>query len=156
MAYPYITQQDLEDRVSARVLREVLDDENVGLASADSVTRILKDASAKVAGYLRGTYDLTTVASVLPEEVVRLTLDVAVAYLAQRHPEVMRVDWTPLMEQADKELKALRRGDTRLDIEGPPEPPANTGGAVGEGTEPGGVIAYDATRTTFQDGFSDY
>lgn len=130
MAYPYITQADLEARISAQRVKDILDDDNSGTADATAVTRILADASAKVAGVLRGIYDLTAVATTTPEEVKRLALDVAVVYAAQRHPEVVRRDWQPLLKAVQYDLESLRTGKTRLDVVSTPEPAANEGGSI--------------------------
>jgi phage gp36-like protein len=130
MAYPYITQAQLENRLSATRVARIYDDNRDGSADANPIAQLIADASGKVASYLRGSYDLDTVAASTPNEVVRLTLDVAFAMAAQRHPEVVRVDWQPLMQAAEKDLERLRKGETRLDVVGPPEPAANTGGAV--------------------------
>ncbi len=131
MPYPYISQLELEAAVGAIKLRRGTDDDNNGVADTEVVQGLIADASAKVAGYLRGIYDLDAVAANTPREVKRLTLQVARAYLYERNPEHYRRDWQPIMEQADKELMALRMGKTRLDVVGTPEPAANTGGANG-------------------------
>ena len=130
MAYPYIAQADLEARIGAQRVRDILDDDNNGTADPAPVARILADASAKVAGVLRGIYDLTVIASAPPEEVKRLALDVAVVYAAQRHPEVVRRDWQPLLKAVTQDLEDLRTGKARLDIVSTPEPAANEGGSV--------------------------
>lgn len=130
MAYPYITQSQLEARLSAEVVRQIYDDDNNGSADASPIAQLLADASAKVASYLRGIYDLTAVAATPPAEVTRLALDVAVAYAAQRHPEYVRRDWQALMRAAEGDLEKLRKGTTRLDVVGSPEPGANQGGSV--------------------------
>lgn len=128
----YITKKDLEDRLSPRRVADILDDANTGSASDDAIERLCADATAKVNGYLRGIYDLP-LAEPVPEEVKRLTLDVAVAYAAQRHPEYVQRDWVTLIEAVDRELTALRKGFTRLDVVGPPEPGANQGATVSSG-----------------------
>ncbi len=92
------------------------------------LAEIIADASAKVAGTLRGIYSLDAVAANTPREVKRLTLELALVYIAQRQPEVAQFDWMPLMEQVNADLKAIRRGENRLDVDGPPEPGANQGG----------------------------
>ena len=153
MAYPYITQVELESRVSAQVVRRVLDDDNNGTADANPVTRLLADASAKVAGYLRGIYSLDAVAATTPEEVKRITLDVAHAYLMLRHPEWVRGDGHELMKLATAELKDLRNGVSRLDVEGSPEPAANTGGTVIQGDLD---VSESVFAPTFGHGFGDY
>ena len=130
MTYPYIVQADLEQRISAERLKQIYDDNNDGTVDTDPIARLCKDASAKVAGYLRGVYDLAVIAADPPEEVIRLTLDVAVAYAAQRHPEYVKRDWEKLMRAAESDLMRLRKGETRLDVVSTPEPAANEGGSV--------------------------
>ncbi len=144
MAYPYITQAQLEARLSTQTVREITDDDSDGEADPDPVAQLLADASSKVAGYLRGNYDLAAVAANPPHEVVRLTLDVAVAYAAQRHSEYVQKDWQKLMAAAESDLKSLRSGATRLDVIGAPEPPTNVGG-----------IQVEVTTQIFTDG-SDF
>lgn len=133
MAYPYITKADLSKRISPQVLQQIYDDEEIGAANDDAVAAVCADASSKVASYLRPIYDLAVVANSPPHEVVRLSLDVAEAYAAQRFPSYVRRDWEKLMKQAEGDLDKLRKGHTRLDVVGPPEPAANEGGKVSNG-----------------------
>ena len=154
MPYPYITQSDLEARISAATVRRIFDDDNDGSADASPVSRVLADASAKVAGYLRTMYSLDAVAANTPEEVKRLALDVAVAYLAMRNPEYFRADGGRLLDIAVKELQAIRRGESRLDVEGSPEPAQNAGGLVEQGDP--ALFQPDDFRPTFGWGFGDY
>lgn len=154
MPYPYITQAELEARVSARVVQRVLDDDSDGSADVDAVTRVIADASSKVAGYLRTMYTLADVAANTPEEVRRITLDVAQAYLTIRHPEFFRGDGEALMRSAVSELKDLRKGLSRLDVEGTPEPAENAGGSVEQGDP--AVFDPDCHRPRFQWDDGDY
>lgn len=137
MPYPFVTITELRHRLGSHVVDQVLDDDGDGSADQGPVVQILLDSSSKVAGALYGSHTasdvdalkaLGTVAE-LPHEVVRLTLDVAVAFAAQRHGEYVRRDWVPLMAQADKDLKALRLNTVRLDTSGSPQP-TNAGGEV--------------------------
>lgn len=154
MPYPYITQSDLENRISANVVRRIFDDDGDGTADAAAITRILADASAKVAGYLRTMYTLADIEASTPEEVKRITLDVAVAYLTIRNPEYFRGDGAGLLKIAVDELKALRTGESRLDVEGSPEPAENAGGLVEEGDP--SLYQPDTFKPTFGWGFGDY
>jgi phage gp36-like protein len=151
MPYPYIAQADLESRLSADVVRRLLDDDRDGSADATPVARVIADASAKVAGYLRGVYSLAAIETTTPEEVKRLTLDVACAYLAQRHPEVLRLDWAEAMKLVDRELKDLRNGVSRLDVEDAPEPAANQGGSTSSGNP-----ACPEPAPRFSDNWGDF
>lgn len=128
---PYFTKAQLEARISAKTVREILDDNNDGNVDTDAVDQIRKDATSKVDGYLAALGILPLDPNNIPYEVTRLTLDVAVALAAQRHPEVMRKDWVALMKQAETDLKMLRENKTLLGP--PPDPqPANQGARVGE------------------------
>ena len=126
----YATTTDLTNRLSASVVRRIYDDNNDGTADTDPLTLLLAHASSKVDSYLAplGVLPLT---APYPTEVVRLTLEVAVAFGAQRHPEAVRQDWRLLMEQAEKDLMRLRKGETMLGTyPSTPDPPANHGGNV--------------------------
>lgn len=156
MAWEFITQVQLSRRISPATLRRIYDDSLVGSADTDAVTQLRQDASSMVAGYLVGITDLNAVQAAATagtaHEVVRLTLDVAVAMACQRHPEVMEhVDWEALMKSARADLKMLRESFTQLDIEGSPNPPANVGGVVLPDPN-----STSRPRTFHQDGFGDY
>lgn len=122
---PYFTRAQLEARVSAKTVREVLDDNNDGTPDSDVIEQVRKDATSKVDSTLAAVGIVVDMNDV-PYEVTRLSLDVAVAFLAQRHPEVMRKDWVALMAEAERELKALRDNETVLGP--PPAPEAVLGG----------------------------
>jgi len=129
----YIVTADLEARVSALVVRQILDDDQSGAADTTAVTRVIADAESYVEGFLRGNYDLAAVRALgtgAPNEVKRLCLDIAVAYLWERHPEYVRADGDKLFERARRDLVDLRAGKTRLDIVASVEPAANQGGVV--------------------------
>lgn len=137
MAYPYITADHLRQRLSPYVVTRLYDDANVGAAETGAggpVEALIRDASAKVAGKLRGVYSLDAVAANTPSEVVRLTLDVAEAMGAKRHPEVIRgKNWMELWDAVSRELNDLRTGKSSLDVEGTPEPSATVGAEVYSG-----------------------
>lgn len=129
----YIVQADLEDRVSAEVARQILDDNLDGTVDANPLARVIADAESYVEGFLRTVYDLTVIRALgtgAPNEIKRLCLDVAVAYLFDRFPEYVRADGHKLLERARRDLTDLHKGLTRLDIVGTPEPAANRGGVV--------------------------
>jgi phage gp36-like protein len=152
MNYPlFITTADLEDRLGAPMVRRLLDDDADGDADVGPLAALCADATSKVAGYLQGAYNIAAVAANPPREVVRLTLDVAVAMGAQRHPEVMRGhDWVELMKAADRDLTALRKNAVSLDVDGAPNPQANEGGKLFP--NPSTEYVYTFGR----DGFGDF
>lgn len=127
--FKYTTQEELEARVSAAVVRLILDDNNDGTADSDPIKSVIRDAESYAEGFLRGVYTLPI--TPVPTELKRICLDVAVAYLALRHPEALRLfDGNRMLETARQELKDLRNGVTRLNVETAPEPAANHGGHV--------------------------
>jgi len=141
MASAYFTQSDLEARLSATTVSQVFDDDNSGSSDVAPIALLIADASSKVDSYLRGTYSKYMPFETVPNEVKRLALDVAVAFVAQRHPEVVRMAWKELMDAAEADLAKLRDGKTRLDVAD--AVPANAGG---------GVIGDDETTSTAQGG----
>jgi phage gp36-like protein len=139
----YIVQADIEARLTAEVVRRVLDDDRDLTPDAANLDRVISDAESYVEGFLRGTYDLTALRAMgtgCPNEVKRLCLDVATAMMWERHPEYIRADGESLLARAREDLRDLRMGITRLDVTGTPENAANQGGIVESGdpddTEP--------------------
>lgn len=121
------TKKQLEDRISSKKVKRLYDDNSDGNADQDPVNQLRADASSKVRSFLEPMGIMTSIVllfdqttgellpnKVVPEEIVRLSLDVGVALAAQRHPEVMRQDWTLLMKQCDTDLGNLRSGKTSL------------------------------------------
>jgi len=124
----YIVQADLEARISAEALRQILDDDMDGTPDANALTRVIADSESYVESYLRGNYDLDTIRALgvgVPNEIKRLCLDVATAYLWERFPEYVRADGYKLLQRAKVDLTELRKSDRRLDTTVAPEPPAN-------------------------------
>jgi hypothetical protein len=154
--YTFITQAQATNRISAQLLKRLMDDNRDGTADTDVVTQLMNDATSKVAGYMQGNYDLDVVATRLGEnkvhEVVRLTLDAFEWMAVKRHPRAApEHDWMELMKANNAELKLLREAFTKLDIEDDTVEPENVGGTV----SPSATSA--ASLNTFRiGGFSDY
>lgn len=132
----YIVQADLENRISATVARQILDDNADGTVDANPLTRLIDDAEGYVEGFLSTVYDLATLRALgvaAPTELKRLCLDVAEAYALRRHPEYIRGEWDKKLAIARIELMDLRKGVTKLNISTAPEPAANVGGVVRSG-----------------------
>ena len=155
------TKAQFEARLSVKKVKRIYDDNSDGSADTNPVNQLRADASSKVRSYLEPMgimpeieelFNQTTgellSGKVLPDEIVRLALDVGVALAAQRHPEVMRQDWVLLMKQCDSDLCRLRDGKTSLG-----------GGTQGGTTTPtsdldGGVVGVpgeDPARIRSQD-----
>ena len=133
----FFTKAQLEARLSAKRVKRIYDDNLDGNADTDPINQLRADTTSKVASYLEplgimprieALFDQTTgellTGKTLPQELTRLTLEVAVALAAQRFPEIMRMNWVELMAQVDKDLCKLRDGKTSLG-----------GGIFGDGTE---------------------
>lgn len=150
MSYPWLTKAMLEDRISASRVTRIYDDNLDGTADTNPIAQLLADACSKVAGALNGAFSLAALTASTPHEVIRISLDVAQAYAAQRFPEVYQVEWVELLKAADRDLMNLRKNVTTLDTDAAPMPPANVGGEVFP--NPATESVYSFAR----DGFGDF
>jgi phage gp36-like protein len=116
----YISQADLEARLSAKVVRQICDDNNDGKADPSAIARIIEDAEAKFESAIRNVVSVLPLSPV-PTEAKRLVLDIAEAYAAKRHPRYVRLDWERLMKACDVDLDRIATGKRRLNAS-PPEP----------------------------------
>lgn len=130
---PFISLQDLEDRMSRRVVEQLLGDDNTGYAAKGPVARLLVDATSYVVGLIGGVYDFP-LSSQVPNELQRITLDVAVGIASNRHPEYVRFNGYAILERARTELKDLRTSLSQLDI-------PLLGAAVGSNVDPPAPVA---------------
>lgn len=124
-------------------------------ADADVVARVIEDAESYVESFLRGVYNLDTLraqGTSCPTEVKRLCLDVATAYIWQRHPEYVRADGEAILRRVRNELTDLRKGITRLNVTSAPEPAENQGGIV----ESGDPDDTEIKDKFFVDGLGDF
>lgn len=116
-----ITQADVESRISPKKLRNLTDDGNFGRPDADAVGRAITDSENRVFNGVLAAYVISApeamTPTTAPEAMRTLALDYVVAFLAQRHPEVMRLDWKDLMTQADKDLTAIRKGEIVIGLQ---------------------------------------
>jgi hypothetical protein len=125
---------DLTDRLGEETIREIFDDDRDGTPDQGPIERLQKDSDSKVDSYLRPIYDLALIKANPPNEVRRLSLDIACVLAKMRWPSFVRgIDADVLLKMAEKDLEKLRRSETRLDTMTSPDPPANVGGFVGSG-----------------------
>lgn len=144
-------------RIGPDAIARVFDDDGDGIEDYPAAQQCLDDASAKVDSYL-SALGVLPLSEPYPHEVVRLELDIAVAYAAQRFPEAMpHHDWYKMMDQAEKDLCRLRDGKTMLGVyPTAPDPPANHGGVVYNNTA-SAIAASSAGETSgFWDDTGDY
>lgn len=133
MAEPLFTRAELEARVSPTVLARCLDDSGQGDADQDAFTVLRDDCTTWVRGKLGPVFQLATLNADTAGDVKRIAMDVARAYLCERHPEMMRQDAAKIFERCAKDIKAIRLGESSLGTEAPPEPAANHGARVTSG-----------------------
>ena len=143
----FFTKAQLEARISAKRVKRIYEDNLDGNADTDPINQLRADTTAKVCSYLEplgvmaaieARFNQTTGelldGKALPQELTRLTLEVAVALASQRFPEVMRMNWVELMAQVDKDLCKLRDGKTSLggglDTAGDPTPEVELQGST--------------------------
>lgn len=119
---PYWEKSDLEARLGAEPVRQVLDDDNDGEADDAAIAALQADSDAFVEGFLRPLYDLNQVRLARPHQVKRLSLDHAVVQCAKRNPQYIRKDWKDLEQSLLNELELIRRNIVRLNTEVSPEP----------------------------------
>jgi phage gp36-like protein len=146
----YVLKEDLERRLSVEVVKQIFDDENSGVADADPIEQIILDAESVVNGYLRGTYTLPITSP--PRVLKTISLDLAHALAHERHPEYVRASGKEQRERAMGMLRAIRKGEMRLDVEGSPEPGSNHGGAVETGNPYDPIVK----PKIFADGTGDF
>ena len=158
----WITTANIQSRLGEKLMLRLYDSDGDGSLADETtdLTQLKTDATSYVAGFLRPIYTLAAVDAAVTagtcNEVVRLTLDVAESYACRRWPEVARHrNWQEIIDRADTELKAIRRGDRRLDVDGTPEPAANVGGEWGQG-DPSLFDSSDPPETFTVDGFGDF
>lgn len=154
MPAKYISKRDLEDRLSPLTVARILDDDGDGGADTNAVDRVVADAQSYVDARLKGIYSpipLNKDGGAVPNEVVRVTLDVAHAFMAQRHPEYVRADGMAMLARCHEQLTELRQGGARLDTDDAPEPGRNVGGIVHSGVPNSGDDSLE-TESFFRNG----
>lgn len=129
----YIAKADIEARVSARVVRQVYDDDRTGTANAAAIAQLIEDAESFVEEIVAGIYDIAEVRTEAPTAMKRLCLDAAVAYLRERWPALTKHLTTKTWERLGDECKAVSLACRRIDVGGVTAAPANVGGVVDPG-----------------------
>lgn len=120
-----LTKAKLEARLSAVTVQRCLDDDQDGTPDDNTVTQCLTDASSWLRGKLGPFYDSDALDSALAPEVERIGLDVATAYLCERHEEVMRRDPERLWKRAIDDIKEIRAQLADLGTRAAPTPVAS-------------------------------
>lgn len=139
MAAEYLTLADLVAVTSEAQLLRLLDDDDDGAIDAAPLADVLQRAEVFVRGHIGRLYPL---AAILADEatlahVRALAAPVATHYAFQRKTDFTTREGSPVQgmySEAVKTLDKVRKGEFRLDSNGTPAVPANTGGGPRYGT----------------------
>lgn len=126
-AVQLVTLEQVEDRLSPHVVRQIYDDANDGAVSKTAIARLIDDATAWVLSWVTPTYTTSITDTPYAAELVRLTLDAVEWMAAKRHHEYVRYDWEKLKADNRQDLIDLR-SQMRTIAEAPPDPSATVGG----------------------------
>jgi len=124
-----ITPDEIKSRFGAVRVKEALDDANSGSIPAAAMEGLIEDASSYVLEAYYVTFEHVPANEAIPPALRRLALAAAHAYLAQRAPEVFRIDWEKLFTWVRDQVTLLVKGARKVGVE-PPDPAANHGGDV--------------------------
>ena len=149
----YVGVTDVENRISAAVVRRITDDDNDGDSDNGPISDLINSAEAMFEGAVRDIYTLTALRASRSFRARQIVLDLVQALAAKRFPRAMGREWEPLMQDARAQLKDLREGRSALDVVGSPEPAANKGGEILTGSVEDDAEALDPT---FLGGFADF
>lgn len=145
----YITQADIELRLSPRTVLAIFDDDNDGVADADAVAAIIDDAEAHVDAALLGFIDMPAI-NPADRLIKRAALNFAIAFSFERHPEYVRsfgeeprIHYKRAEDYLDKIQAARRRlPDNNSDL---------TVAAGGTVKNVGGIVTDSGPRTLVDD-----
>jgi len=125
---PYITQNDLLQRMTLQQLTQLTDDAKTGQPSETVVSGVLEEASGKVDSYVRSRY---TTPLQPCDTATTIARDIAVYLLYSRRPGQMPETVRQRYEDAMASLKDIASGKAVLDQPaGSPVPQSTTAGPV--------------------------
>jgi phage gp36-like protein len=119
----YTTQADIIKAISEEIVKQLTDDDNLGVINEDNVTRAIARADAEIDGYCAVKYAVpfTTV----PPVVAGLSLDMSIYYLYKRR--TMNDDVQKTYDNAVARLKDIAKGLLSLGVDPPPAPASSEG-----------------------------
>ena len=141
----YITQCDVEARLTAAAVRLVYDDDGSGAIAAgdegNALRDIILDAENLVEESIRKTYGeagftwMREQGVAVPRSIKRRCLDAARLYIFERHPTYIRIDFNQAWGRFEKDLERLRVREVELAVAAgaSPEPAMNEGGDIQSG-----------------------
>jgi phage gp36-like protein len=140
------TPQDLSNRCSKNVLRQLADDNRSGAADANVLAQVVKDASAFVWSYIADLGVVPAEPAPVPDFVVMLCLDAAQAKLYMRFPSTaLGQQGIYMLEAARKDLVRLKDGATAA----PATTPTPTGGPEAAASSTFGAVVSNPCRRRF-------
>lgn len=157
----YITQTDVEARLTAATVQLVYDDDGSGGVIAgdeeNALRDIILDAENLVEESIRKTYGedgftwMRDTGTGVPRSIKRRCLDGVRLYIFERHPTYIRIDFDRAWERFNADLKRLRVREVELAVAAgaSPEPAMNEGGDIQSGdpddTDPRDKFIVDNT-----------
>jgi len=141
----YITQADVEGRLTAAIVRLVYDEDGTGIIAAgaeeNALRDIILDAENLVEETIRKVYGdagLTWMRAQgvdAPRSIKRRCLDAVRLYIFERHPKYIRLDFDKEWARFRADLERLRVREVELAVaaDASPEPAMNEGGDVQSG-----------------------
>ena len=155
----YITQTDVERRFGSELVRLIYDDDASGALSTSeesALSDLIADAENMVEETIHKTYGddgltwLRAEGTSAPRSVKRRILDALRMYIAERHPQFIRIDLVEGWKRVKADLAELRLRDVSMAVTGTDiEPADNEGGYVRSGdpddTDPKAPFALRGT-----------
>lgn len=138
----YITQTDVEQRMTSELVLKIYDDDGtgaLGTSEETALTNIILDAENLVEEAIRKTYGeaglvwLRAQATSAPRSVKRRCLDAVRLYIAERHPQYIRLELDKCWERFYRDLDRLKLREVEMAVVGSPEPAVTDEGTVRSG-----------------------
>jgi len=134
----YITQADLENKISKSLLIQLTDDDKTGLIDSTKLDSAINEAEAEIDGYIATKY--TVPVSPVTDLLKKLARQIAVKNLYDRRPSTPE-NVNDNYDNAIAFLKAVAKGDATLGVD--PPPAESTQGSAGEVSGPERVFTRD-------------
>ncbi len=142
----YFTGASLSGSMGERAYLQCLDPDNTTTADATLLAAIQARADAYCDGFFGRNYSIAAIVANPPPMVGVLALAVGAQFAYMTKPEFLVDGKTPVQAHFDwavATLKAIGKGEFRLDVDSAPEKPANVrAGGVRTGTYDNTAVGY--------------
>lgn len=122
----FITREQLRNRIGETALKRLLANGSAADADVDAVDQLIFDACTWVRSHLGFTFSFADLDADQAANLVRIALDMAHGYGAQRRPEVLRVNPDTFFKRASADIKEVRLGKQNDGSPAPKEPRSET------------------------------